>query len=209
MGRGASIWAVVFTLALWALPSSAEVLELYRPLAPPPSIPDRPAFEELLFSKGSDFTLNFANSFVVGVVSTALSSPPADDRDALADQPFVLIVEDDPTFASILLDLVHEAGLKGVVSTAGSGTTAMVRKMRPSAITLDLGDGTFFPLTEFPTWAQVIGHFNPLFHCVQLVRHAVFGFEGWADVGHLGFLVVFALVSWRLAIRFMERKLIL
>lgn len=50
MGRGASAWAVVFTLAFWALPSSAEVLELYRPLAPPPSIPDRPAFEELLFS---------------------------------------------------------------------------------------------------------------------------------------------------------------
>ena len=32
---------------------------------------------------------------------------------------------------------------------------------------------------------------------------------GWADVGHLAFLVGFALVSWRLAIRFMERKLIL
>jgi hypothetical protein len=32
---------------------------------------------------------------------------------------------------------------------------------------------------------------------------------GWADVGHLAFLVGFALVSWRLAIRFMERRLIL
>jgi lipooligosaccharide transport system permease protein len=69
--------------------------------------------------------------------------------------------------------------------------------------------GTFFPLDQLPTWAQVLGNFNPLFHCVELVRHAVFGFEGWADVGHLAFLVAFALVSWRLAIRFMERKLIL
>src|SRR4051794_3139115 len=69
--------------------------------------------------------------------------------------------------------------------------------------------GTFFPLTQLPTWAQVLGNLNPLFHCVQLVRHAVFGFTGWADVGHLAFLVGFALVSWRLAIRFMERKLIL
>lgn len=50
MGRGASAWAVVFTLALWALPSGAEILELRRPLAPPPSMPERPAFEELLFS---------------------------------------------------------------------------------------------------------------------------------------------------------------
>jgi lipooligosaccharide transport system permease protein len=69
--------------------------------------------------------------------------------------------------------------------------------------------GTFFPLTSLPQWAQVLGNFNPLFHCVQLVRHVVFGRESFADVGHLAFLTVFALVSWRLAIRFLERKLIL
>jgi lipooligosaccharide transport system permease protein len=69
--------------------------------------------------------------------------------------------------------------------------------------------GTFFPLDQLPTWAQVLGNINPLYHCVELVRHAVFGFKGWADVGHVAFLVGFALVSWRLAIRFMERKLIL
>lgn len=69
--------------------------------------------------------------------------------------------------------------------------------------------GTFFPLSELPKWAQVLGNFNPLYHCVQLVRHAVFGFEGWADVGHLAFLVGFALIMWRLAIRFMEKRLIL
>ena len=51
----------------------------------------------------------------------------------------MLIVEDDPTFAAILLDLAREAGLKGVVSTAGAGTLAMARKLQPSAITLDLG----------------------------------------------------------------------
>jgi lipooligosaccharide transport system permease protein len=69
--------------------------------------------------------------------------------------------------------------------------------------------GTFFPLTGLPEWAQVAGNFNPLFHCVQLVRHAVFGFQGVADAGHLAFLVVFALVMWRLAIKYMEKKLIL
>jgi HAMP domain-containing protein/signal transduction histidine kinase/DNA-binding response OmpR family regulator len=62
-----------------------------------------------------------------------------DDRDSLGDDPFVLIVEDDPTFASILLDLAHEAKLKGVISTAGAGTLAMARKLQPHAITLDLG----------------------------------------------------------------------
>jgi HAMP domain-containing protein/signal transduction histidine kinase/DNA-binding response OmpR family regulator len=63
----------------------------------------------------------------------------SDDRDNLGDDPFVLIVEDDATFAAILLDLARGAGLKGVVSTAGAGTLAMARKLQPDAITLDLG----------------------------------------------------------------------
>jgi signal transduction histidine kinase/DNA-binding response OmpR family regulator/HAMP domain-containing protein len=62
-----------------------------------------------------------------------------DDRDSLGGSPFALIVEDDPTFASILLDLARESGLKGVISTAGAGTLALARKLQPDAITLDLG----------------------------------------------------------------------
>jgi lipooligosaccharide transport system permease protein len=69
--------------------------------------------------------------------------------------------------------------------------------------------GTFFPLAGLPTWAQVLGHVNPLYHCVELVRHAAFGFEVGSDIWHLSFLIGFALVGWRLAIHFMERKLIL
>ncbi|HEV2999143.1 MAG TPA: ABC transporter permease [Solirubrobacteraceae bacterium] len=69
--------------------------------------------------------------------------------------------------------------------------------------------GTFFPLGELPGWAQALGNANPLFHCVELVRHAVFGFEGWVDAWHAAFLLTFALVAWRLAIRYMERRLIL
>jgi CheY-like chemotaxis protein len=74
-------------------------------------------------------------------VPTALAGPVEviDDRDNLGDDPFVLIVEDDVTFASILLDLARESGLKGVVSTAGAGTLALARKLQPDAITLDLG----------------------------------------------------------------------
>jgi lipooligosaccharide transport system permease protein len=68
--------------------------------------------------------------------------------------------------------------------------------------------GTFFPLTSLPQWAQILGNFNPLFHCVQLVRHVVFSRETPADLLHLAFLIGFALVSWRLSVRFMERKLI-
>jgi lipooligosaccharide transport system permease protein len=68
--------------------------------------------------------------------------------------------------------------------------------------------GTFFPLDRLPDWAQALGQVNPLYHLVQLVRHAVFGFAGWADLGHVAVLLAFGLAMWRLAIRYMERKLI-
>jgi lipooligosaccharide transport system permease protein len=68
--------------------------------------------------------------------------------------------------------------------------------------------GSFFPLDNFPQWAQVLANLNPLHHCVVLVRHAVFGFEGWSDLARLGALVLFGLVLWRIAINAMTRKLI-
>lgn len=69
--------------------------------------------------------------------------------------------------------------------------------------------GTFFPLDGLPRWAQILGNFNPLYHCVELVRHSVFMNLSSVDFGHLAFLIVFGLVAWRLAIRYMERKLVL
>jgi lipooligosaccharide transport system permease protein len=68
--------------------------------------------------------------------------------------------------------------------------------------------GSFFPLDQLPEWAQVLAQFNPLYHVVQLVRDAVFGFEGWVDLYHLGVIVAFGLLAWRVAIYAMERKLI-
>jgi lipooligosaccharide transport system permease protein len=68
--------------------------------------------------------------------------------------------------------------------------------------------GTFFSLNRLPEWAQVLGEINPLHHCVQLVRDAVFGYYGWVDLLRVGALVVFGLVLWRIAIHAMERKLI-
>ncbi len=68
--------------------------------------------------------------------------------------------------------------------------------------------GTFFPISGLPEWARIAANVNPLYHCVQLVRHAVFGFEGWADLYHLAVIAAFGLLMWRLAIHFMQKKLI-
>jgi lipooligosaccharide transport system permease protein len=68
--------------------------------------------------------------------------------------------------------------------------------------------GTFFPIDQLPEWAQALAQLNPLYHCVELVRHAVFGFEGWVDLWNLAALIGFALAMWRVAIIAMSRKLI-
>jgi lipooligosaccharide transport system permease protein len=68
--------------------------------------------------------------------------------------------------------------------------------------------GSFFPLDNFPEWGQALANINPLHHCVVLVRHAVFGFEGWGDLARVGALVAFGALMWRVAIHAMVRKLI-
>jgi HAMP domain-containing protein/signal transduction histidine kinase/CheY-like chemotaxis protein len=89
------------------------------------------------FAEGSSIHLENSGAIISSALPTGFDVE--DDRDDLGKSPFVLIVEDDPTFASILLNAAREAGLKGVVSTAGAGTLAMARKLQPSAISLDLG----------------------------------------------------------------------
>ncbi len=68
--------------------------------------------------------------------------------------------------------------------------------------------GTFFPLSTLPRWAQILGEVNPLHQCVQLVRDAVFLNLSWVDLLRAGYLALFAIVLWRIAIHAMERKLI-
>jgi lipooligosaccharide transport system permease protein len=68
--------------------------------------------------------------------------------------------------------------------------------------------GTFFPVDTLPGWVHVAAQFNPLLHCVELVRHAVFGFRPLADALHLGALLLFVALMWLIAVRGMRRRLI-
>jgi lipooligosaccharide transport system permease protein len=68
--------------------------------------------------------------------------------------------------------------------------------------------GTFFPISNLPDWAQVAAQFNPLYHCVQLVRDACFGWDPLADLYHLSVLSIFAVGTWLLAVRHLGKKLL-
>jgi lipooligosaccharide transport system permease protein len=69
--------------------------------------------------------------------------------------------------------------------------------------------GTFFPLRGLPDWLRTLALFNPLYHCVELVRHCAFGLRPAADLVHVAALVAFALLFWRLAVWRTRRRLIL
>ncbi len=68
--------------------------------------------------------------------------------------------------------------------------------------------GTFFPIDALPGWASTLAQINPLHHCVELVRDAVFGFQPLADLAHVAVLVIFGLLMWRLAIWRLRLRLI-
>jgi len=62
-----------------------------------------------------------------------------DDRNAIhSGDSVLLIVEDDITFARILVDLAHERGLKALVALRGSSAMSLAREFKPGAITLDI-----------------------------------------------------------------------
>ncbi len=73
-------------------------------------------------------------------INTGNSAQPADDRDTLAPgDKSVLIIEDDPAFARVLLGLSHNRGYRCLVSLTGSAGLQLAEQYQPSAILLDLG----------------------------------------------------------------------
>ncbi len=62
-----------------------------------------------------------------------------DDRAVIQPgDPVVLVVEDDPTFARVLVENAHGRGMKALVALQGSTAIGMAREFKPSAITLDV-----------------------------------------------------------------------
>ena len=68
------------------------------------------------------------------------AAPIADDRDNRTRAGRLIVaVEDDPPFAAILRDLVHELDFDFVHASDAASGLALVRDMRPAAVLLDVG----------------------------------------------------------------------
>jgi CheY-like chemotaxis protein/signal transduction histidine kinase len=63
----------------------------------------------------------------------------ADDRDNIEEgDPLLLVVEDDPHYALVLLNLARDRGFKVLVAKTGAGALGLAVKYRPTAISLDV-----------------------------------------------------------------------
>ncbi|HYZ64530.1 MAG TPA: response regulator, partial [Acetobacteraceae bacterium] len=69
---------------------------------------------------------------------TSLEAVP-DDRDQIRPDDFVLlIVEDDPHYARVMVDLAHDQGFKVLVASRGADALALARDHKPTAVSLDV-----------------------------------------------------------------------
>src|SRR6185295_14226391 len=62
-----------------------------------------------------------------------------DDRGRIEQgDKVLLIVEDDPNYGRILLEMAHEKGFKGVIAQRGTEALSLIRELKPAAVTLDV-----------------------------------------------------------------------
>ncbi|MEO7778116.1 MAG: response regulator, partial [Fibrobacteria bacterium] len=66
-------------------------------------------------------------------------SKVSDDRsNIVSSDDVVMIVEDDPNFSFLMLDVAREKGFKAIVVPLGNSVLSLAREYQPDAITLDL-----------------------------------------------------------------------
>ncbi len=66
------------------------------------------------------------------------AAPVADDRAHVESESYLLVVEDDPTFAERLVALIHGQEFKAVVATRGEEALRLAKAQRPRGVILDV-----------------------------------------------------------------------
>jgi lipooligosaccharide transport system permease protein len=98
---------------------------------------------------------------------------------------------------------------------AGLATTTYLRTVQDFDLPFGLVimpmflfSGTFFPISVYPEWLQVVVWLTPLYHAVELLRGLTTGIVTWAFLIHVGYLAVFGSVAMVLARRRLGDKLV-
>jgi HAMP domain-containing protein/signal transduction histidine kinase/CheY-like chemotaxis protein len=102
---------------------------------------EAPALQDAASASGAADV--FARSATLSVPAATERTAEAvvieDDRGSIsAGDKTVLIVENDATFARVLLETIRETGCKGIVASRGREALALAKEFVPSAVTLDI-----------------------------------------------------------------------
>ena len=79
---------------------------------------------------------------------------------------------------------------------------------RFAIIPMFLFSGTFFPVSQLPTWLEVVASLLPLYHGVALCRDLTLGQVGWADLGHVAYLSALIAVGYAAGRRTFAKRLV-
>ncbi len=122
-------------------PGAGSTFTLYLPLIYPaqpletPSVDSEGSVGAIVGDAPKPMVTASSRVVLAPVVERAVN----DDRGTIEDgDRILLIAEDDPNFAQILLDLARERGFKGLVAQTADRTLALAREYQPTAVTLDL-----------------------------------------------------------------------
>jgi hypothetical protein len=123
-------------------PGEGSTFTLYLPLIYPAQPVETPSMDE--DGAGGIGTAQDAPRLMLTASSRVVLAPVveraiSDDRAIIEEgDRILLIAEDDPNFAQILLDLSRERGFKGLVAQSADRALALAREYQPTAVTLDL-----------------------------------------------------------------------
>lgn len=73
---------------------------------------------------------------------------------------------------------------------------------------LFLFSATFYPLSVYPGWLQVVAQLSPLYHGVDLIRGLTLGVLDWSLLGHAAFLLGMGFTGLAIASRRVEKLLL-
>jgi len=123
-------------------PGEGSTFTLYLPVMyplQPTQAPATGADEEAGAASAGETTKPMPTASSRVMLSPVVERAISDDRSAIeAGDRILLIAEDDPNFAQILLDLARELGFKGLVAQRADRALALAREFQPTAVTLDL-----------------------------------------------------------------------
>ncbi|HEV3080402.1 MAG TPA: response regulator, partial [Gemmataceae bacterium] len=125
-----------------SVPGEGSTFTLYLPLQHQPAGAARPAAEMPLTAPALRSPAGSMPAAMPAVVTAPAGAPVAEANDDRAvTQPgdrTLLILENDPNFAQILLHMARQKGFKGLIALRGNTGLELALKYKPDAITLDI-----------------------------------------------------------------------